>query len=254
MSGQPTRAVQPSDTAAGNHLHPVIDTWRRWAKFVRRPTLPDRADLSPGAGLKTVLSLFALDLAIMAILFSALGAAMALGFELPQHVLGEFDLTALLVLGIVVGAPLGEEVLFRGWLSGRAGHVLASLFFGAAAALLVATRGGQPGSDPWSFGGLALLGAAAVSLFVLRGRPPLGWFQRHFAWFFWASALIFAAVHLTNFAAAGPALLPMVLPQFALALLLGYLRVTHGLWSAVLLHILHNATFVAAMLVGSAAG
>jgi hypothetical protein len=99
----------------------------------------------------------------------------------------------------------------------------------------------------------AALALAPLKLWLLRGRPAMGWFQRRFAWFFWGSALAFAAIHLTNFATAGPTLLPLVLPQFALALLLGYLRVTHGLWSAVLLHVLHNGTFVALMLVGAGA-
>ena len=71
---------------------------------------------------------------------------------------------------------------------------------------------------------------------------------------FWASAIAFAAVHLTNFATAGPAVLPLVLPQFMLALLLGYLRVTHGLWSAVLLHMLHNGLFISLVLASSSGG
>lgn len=241
MSGQPTRARW-----AGRA--PVA--WRRWAGFVRRPTLPDRADLGLAGGIKAVLPLYGLDLAIMAVLFGALGAAVALGFQMPEHMLGEFALSPLLVIGIVAGAPIGEEIVFRGWLSGRPGHVLGAAFLVAAIALFMAggRNAATAGADLWSLGALAL---AALAVFLLRERPAMRWFQRRFAWFFWASAVLFAAVHLSNFAAAGPALLPLVLPQFALALLLGYLRVTRGLWSSILLHMLHNATFIALVLAGS---
>lgn len=234
---------------------PAPEAWRQWARFVRRPVLPDRADVGFVRGLKAVLPLYGLDLAIMALLFSALGAAMALGFELPRHMLGEFELTPLLVLGIVAGAPLGEELVFRGWLSGRPGHVLGSLILMGAVALFMmgGRNAGTAGAELWSFGALGALALFGLAVFLLRGRPAMRWFQRHFAWFLWASALLFAAIHLTNFAAAGPALLPLVLPQFALALLLGYLRVRHGLWSSVLLHMLHNATFIALVLAGSGA-
>lgn len=217
--------------------------------------LPNRADLELTGGLRAVLPLYGLDLAIMGVLFGALGAAMAMGFEMPEHMLGEFELTPLLVLGIVAGAPIGEEIAFRGWLSGRPGHVLGALFLlGAIGLFIMGGRGsGTAGAELWSFGALGVLALAGLAVFLLRGRPAMRWFQRHFAWFYWASALLFAAIHLTNFATAGPALLPLVLPQFALALLLGYLRVTNGLWSSVLLHMLHNATFIALVLAGSGA-
>jgi membrane protease YdiL (CAAX protease family) len=229
--------------------------WRDWASFVRRPALPDCANLGLVDGLKAVLPLYALDLAIMAVLFGALGVAMALGFEMPEHMLGEFELTPLLVLGILAGAPIGEELVFRGWLSGRPGHVLGSLILVGAIVLFMlgGRNSGTAGAELWSFGALGALALSGLSVFLLRGRPAMRWFQRHFAWFFWASALLFAAIHLTNFATAGPSLLPLVLPQFALALLLGYLRVTHGLWSSILLHMLHNATFIALVLAGSGA-
>jgi membrane protease YdiL (CAAX protease family) len=242
MSGQPTRA--------GSRV-PLPATWRQWGAFVRRPSLPDRADLSIPRGLKAIGPLFGLDLLLMAVLLGAVGAAMALGFEMPRHMMNDMKLSAPLLAFFVIGAPIGEEILFRGWLSGRAGHVVGSLLLTAAFGLLM--LGARPGEELWSFGALGLLAAAGVFLFLLRGRPAMPWFQRHFAWFYWASVLLFAVIHLTNFAAAGPAMLPLVLPQFALAMILGYLRVRHGLWSSVLLHMLHNSVFMALVLAGSTA-
>ena len=108
-----------------------------------------------------------------------------------------------------------------------------------------------------SLAGAALgLAVAAVMLFTLRRRDPLGWFRRHFTWFFYGSALLFAAVHLTNFSVAegSPALAALVLPQFVLALILGYLRVHRGLLAGTALHMLHNAVFAAVMIAGGGAG
>jgi membrane protease YdiL (CAAX protease family) len=224
--------------------------WGQWAAFVRRPTLPDRAEIGLMGGLRRVAPLFGLDLSLMVLLLGVAAAAMALGFEMPEHMLGDLTLTPWLMLAIVAGAPLAEEIVFRGWLSGRPGHI-------AAVAAVVA---GSVFAALAGVGAMSLAGAIAgfvlgpVLLFVFRKRPAMGWFQRGFRFFFWGSALLFAAVHLSNFAVAGPGLLPLVLPQFALALILGYLRVTRGLWSAVLLHILHNSVFMALVLAGSSAG
>ena len=249
MSGQPTRA---------GWALPAPASWRTWFGFIRRPALPDRADTRIAPGLAAVLKLFALDIAFMAVLLGSLALAVQIGFDMPEHMLDELALSAPLIALIVIGAPVGEEIAFRGWLSGRPGHLLATpLLIVALLALLGAAApfgGESAGAMPLMIVA-ALAGLAAVAaLFLLRKRNAVRWFQRHFAWFFWASALAFAAVHLTNFATAGPAMLPLVLPQFMLALLLGYLRVTHGLWSAVLLHMLHNGLFISLVLVSSSGG
>ena len=242
MSGQPTRA---------GWLPPLPAAWRRWAAFVRQPSLPDRADLSFGRAIKVIAPLFALDLLLMAILLGAVGAAIAFGFDMPEHMMDDMKLTGPLLAFFVIGAPVCEEILFRGWLSGRAGHVIGSLLIAVAGALFIA--GNRPGAELWSFAALAAIAAAGLFVFLLRKRPAMRGFQRYFAWFYWLSVLLFAAVHLLNFPAAGPAMLPLVLPQFVLALILGYLRVHHGLWSAVLLHMLHNSVFMALVLAGTSA-
>lgn len=246
MSGQPTRA---------GWALPAPAIWRAWWAFVRRPVLPGRADPGVVGGLRSVVPLFGLDILFMAVLLGSMGLALEIGLDMPEHMLGELELTPALIAFIVIGAPLGEEIAFRGWLSGRPGHLLATpavivallATLGAGAAF---TAGSGAATTYLLIGALAALFAAGA-LFFLRKRDALGWFQRHFAWFFWGSALAFAAIHLTNFGAAGPGMLPLVLPQFLLALLLGYLRVTRGLWSAVLLHTLHNALFLSLVLAGA---
>jgi len=257
MSGQPTRAGLSPEATDRQRWAPAPATWRQWARFVRRPVLPDQADTGVTGGLKAVLPLLGLDLALMALLLGAIGAAFALGFEMPEHMLGGMALTPVLVAVFVIYMPIGEEILFRGWLSGRIGHVLGTvLSIPAFVAGLMWVSPGPPGATEPDllilfsvFAGFATL--ALIAIYLSRRRDAPKWFQRHFTWFYWASALGFAAVHLTNFAAAGPALLPLVLPQLALALILGYLRVTRGLWTSMLLHMLHNGVFVAVMLAGA---
>ena len=49
-------------------------------------------------------------------------------------------------------------------------------------------------------------------------------------------------------------LLPLVLPQFVIGAILGYTRVTYGLWASILLHALHNGAFISLVLLASSAG
>jgi membrane protease YdiL (CAAX protease family) len=48
-------------------------------------------------------------------------------------------------------------------------------------------------------------------------------------------------------------MLPLTLPQFFLALILGYLRVNHGLWASMTFHALHNCVFIGLVLVAGGA-
>lgn len=247
MSGQPTRAGLAARTPA---------QWRAWASFVRRPALPDRADLDPRPALTAVFSLFGLDLALMALLLGALSLALQLGFEMPEHMLDQVGLKPAVLAFIVIGAPIAEEIVFRGWLSGRIGHILASpLAIAALVALPVAGTafgaGEMSRAQTFLLVGTVAAALALAALVLFRKRDAIRFVQRHFAWFYWASVIAFAGIHLTNFAAAGVAALPLVLPQLMLAMILGYLRVTYGLWSSVLTHMLHNALFIAIVLAGA---
>ena len=48
-------------------------------------------------------------------------------------------------------------------------------------------------------------------------------------------------------------LLPLVLPQFILGAMLGYLRVHYGLWTAIALHMIHNGLIITIVLAASKA-
>lgn len=259
MDGQPTSTgiIAPDDHFAHPALAAeptgVIGRWRAVARFVRHPVLPDRATISLSKSVRALGPLLLLDLILMALVIGGLAGAQALGFQMPEHMLNEMQLGPLLLAFVVVGAPVIEEILFRGWLSGRAGHVLAVLGIVAGLIALMGAGAMAPGMTGGLVGaGGVVLGliVAAVVLWIFRGRPAMGFFQRHFGWFYYAAALAFAALHLTNFAAAGAsaAVLPLVIPQFVLALLLGYLRVNYGLATSMALHMMHNAFFIGLVL------
>lgn len=257
MSGQPTRAGLLPDDRSGGLAQRTVGEWRRFGAFLRSPSAPPRADIALGGTVAVLPKLFALDMLLMVAVLGAIGIATALGFELPEHMLGEMKLTPALIAFIVVGAPIAEEILFRGWLSGRLGHVLATILFAVAGAVLLTAgqmfSSGRDESGVLALAGAALMALAAGLLFVFRKRDAPAWYRRHFRWFFYASALLFAAIHLTNFAAAGasPALIALVLPQFMLGLILGYLRVNRGLMAGAALHMLHNAVFAGVMIAGA---
>ena len=218
--------------------------WRRLAGFVKRPVLP----MQTGADrpLTIIARIYALDIAVMFALTALAGLVMALGIELPETALADVEFTPAIVLLVIVGAPVFEELAFRGWLSGRPGHVLAAAIVAVGLFVVFATDLTSSDADLnlVAIGlAIAIFVSTLASLIVLRGRAPMGWFARFFPVFFWLSTIGFALVHVANFGDAPLVMvLPLVLPQFVLGAMLGYLRVTVGLWAAILLHAAHNAT------------
>lgn len=232
--------------------------WASYLSFVRSPGLPASAGISPSGGLAAILRILVLDLAFMSVLLAMAAIAMAVGLDLPETALAGLEIDWQLALMVVVLAPVAEEFIFRGWLSGRPGHVLALaiIFAGGFAAMMFAeaTTGSEAhASVALAFGGALIL--SLITLFVLRKRPAMGWFRAIFPAFFWFSTLAFASVHLLNFEEGDVAsLLPLVLPQFILGTMLGYLRVNYGLWSAIMLHAMHNGLIIAVVLIAGTNG
>ncbi len=230
--------------------------WLRFARFLRHPALPDRA---AGAGLATlvpVARLLALDVLVMAILLGVSGLVMAAGISLPETALAGVDIGPAIILAVVLVAPVAEELLFRGWLSGRPGHVLALLAVLAGGAIFSTDLARSTGGI--NFKAIAVVAASLVAamlaIVLLRRRGAMGWFQRGFPLLFWLSCALFAGAHVLNFAEENMLLVvPLVLPQFAVGTMLGYLRVRYGLLAGMLLHMLHNGAFIAIVLLASKA-
>lgn len=237
--------------------------WQALGAFLRAPRLPERATGPRARAFAAIAQLFALDAALMIALVGVAGLAVALGVEFPESELQNLSWSPRVILLVVLGAPLLEETLFRSPLSGRLGHLLgwalfttgflASQALSPASALGAAAGGaGAAGASPGAQLGAVLLAgglAAAVSVFVFRGRPPVRGFARLLPLFFWASAVLFASIHLWNYQdGALLFLVPLVLPQLLAGTIFGYARIRYGLWASMLLHALHNGAAVAAVL------
>ena len=221
--------------------------WRQWLAFLRRPQLPEQT-APVGRSARGMARMLGLDMMVMALLIGAIGTATALGLELPETALNNLEMNAGTIALLVIVAPLLEEIGFRSWLSGKPGHVLAIAIIGVSllvSAMLAESQAGEAAQITVALlviGGLLL---AALVAFALRKRPPMGWFARLFPGFFWLSTIGFALIHLLNYTEGALAiLLPLVLPQFVLGAILGYVRVHYGLWSAIALHMAHNGLIV----------
>ncbi|MEP3421245.1 MAG: CPBP family glutamic-type intramembrane protease [Erythrobacter sp.] len=217
---------------------------RLWA-FLRQPTL--HSNVTVGKPSTVLARIYAFDMAAMLTLIMAASLVVAMGVSLPQTALAGIEFTPLIVIGVILLAPVSEEIIFRSWISGKPAQVFALLLgvMGAGAVFSFYDRAPLI-SGTVAFG--AVLAAFAV-LILLRNRPTLGWFNRQFPVFFWLSTVAFALVHVTNFEVASDwsnlvMILPLVLPQFILGALLGYIRVRIGLWAAIVLHAGHNATAI----------
>ena len=239
----------------GQATSPAVARWTpgEWAafwRFLRRPELPERVTGIRLAAIAATFRLFALDLLLMAVLIGLLGVASAFGFHIPENAIDNLELSPLVLALLVVGAPIAEELVFRSWLSGRAGHVAAAATLVAGVALPIVS--GPQAHPVLLLGSLVIAAALAIGLAVwLRKRPAMPFFARHFAWFYFAGALAFAGAHLTNYTQ-GMALilLPLVLPQLVAGLIFGFARVTYGLWSDMLLHMMHNALLIGLVVLG----
>jgi len=222
----------------------VPGEWRAFASFLAGPELPERMTGIRFAALGRTLQLFGLDLLLMALLVGIAELALLLGFRIPENAVDKLALNPQNLAIIVLFAPILEELVVRSWVSGRPGHVAAwaTLLIGFA---VLAVSGMQ--AHPILLLGDLLIVAVVASglLFWLRGRPPFAFFKRHFAWFYFASALIFAGAHLLNYGQGWSlSTLPLLLPQLLAGLIFGYTRVTKGIWSDMLLHMMHNGLLI----------
>ena len=230
----------------------ILGQWGALAAFLKHPYLP-RSTLRTGLSARLLARLFLLDLLAIIAFGTIILAVASFGIEFPENLNSTLGLDPQTVLLLVIVAPILEEIAFRSWLSGRPGILFALLWAGAGIAGLTIMGSGAGFAGP--FVALAGLVVAVMMLVALRGRPPLPIFERHFAYFFWASAVLFAAVHLANYEEGALAiLLPLLVPQFVVGTLAGYIRVQCGLIWSIALHAAHNALAVSLALMALALG
>ena len=220
--------------------------FRQVLAFVRSPAPPENTAQGRWSRARLFALVFALDVAIAAIIICVQILAESLGADLPE--IEKLDMSPMaFAFAAVVVMPVLEEIIFRGWLSGRKADL--ELAGGVAGLFLIVALFGASGFVSDAVTAAFALGALFLLwLRWLSGRRGANhvpdWFTRHFAKIVYASALIFGSVHLTNFEGFHPVNLLMVIPQTVGGLLLAFTRTRLGLDAAMMQHALFNALFL----------
>lgn len=212
---------------------------REFLAFLRRPAVLHPAGLRAPGAIASLGALIMLHLGVLMLVVLPVLYAWQTTFDLPApDAFGKVD-PALLPLIVVVIAPVAEEILFRGWQTGRPRALWLLLCAAALAALLMASA---LGVSPLAIGAGALvtLIAALAGWWLLRKRPAPASYTRAYPAIFWAAVLVFAGLHLMNYPSAALIGVPMVLPQLWGALVLGFVRMRIGLPASILAHAAAN--------------
>ncbi len=183
---------------------------------------------------------------------------------IPVSILSELDLVGehrveemlnapllLLFLGVVL-APIMEEIIFRLYLR----FDLRTLFISLLGLCLFF---GSMYSMTGMFIVFLLILSFTLGLFFFALLNPRfdvimrHFWDSHFPWIYFGSAILFGMAHLSNFYMPSGQLWLLspflVLPQAVLGLILGYIRIKRGIWAAILFHALHNGFLIVPTLI-----
>ncbi len=212
--------------------------------FIKKPGLDRLPIIFRENPQKVFAYLLGLDFILMFFLSGLLAIA---GVEEMEHEVQKLlDNPILLALMAVVFAPLVEEAVFRLPLRYSTGNLLLPLLL----VLLFIPSLVSPILSGVLIGVILLLLLIFYFFNQKKEQQLVAWlndsWKEKFPIVFWFFTLAFAALHLTNFSDVVPFyLVPiLILPQFALGIIIGYIRVGWGFWYGVLFHAIHNGIFV----------
>jgi membrane protease YdiL (CAAX protease family) len=219
------------------------------ARFAVHPTFVAQPQAWGRAAALALLAVFALDLALSELFAAVTGALDPAGSVLPQPVEQDISLAEDIFTALLL-APVLEELLFRGWLTGRGPALRFAVWGFAALGLFTASLLVPPAlTIPVALAGVAAVMTGLVEWSRWRHGDTAvpGWFVRHYGWFVWGQALLFGFIHLGNYEPlAHPLGLLVVLPQTIGGLLLAYTRTRLGLGAAIAHHAAYNALWLVA--------
>jgi membrane protease YdiL (CAAX protease family) len=226
---------------------PRMSPWARGGdalRFVLRPT-PCLARHRWSLALAlAVLTVFALDLAIDWAAFLLIEEWDASAEFLPDALEGEASFAEEAFYALLI-APLLEEAVYRGWLTGRVAALRFAVFgFAAEACFILSLWASEESARLLGILGAGIALVGFVQWVGTRDRDTAvpAWFTRHFPWLVWGSSLFFALIHLGNYEPlASPLGVLVVMPQLIGGLLLAYVRTRLGLRAAMLHHAAYNA-------------
>lgn len=213
------------------------------ARFCRRPTPYPMCHSWSWVLVFAVLVVFAFDYAVDTLVWIfTVFIEEGLG-QLAEPIEFEETFTQELI-GSLLFAPLYEEAVYRGWLSGRVAALRFALFGFLAEFLFICSN--FVGGELSLLLGLLGLVVLFIGLFIWSARRQFEtevpeWFTRNFHWFVWGSSLAFGLIHLSNYEAFySPLGVLLVLPQAIGGIFLAYTRTRLGLRASMLHHALYN--------------
>ncbi len=224
------------------------------ARFAVRPTYAAQPMAWSRAAALALMTVFAAACALDWLTWLAIDWWDAQAGFLPPSI-RRYDSAGDLAFKALLLAPIVEEALFRGWLSGRVAALRFAAFGIAAHGLFFASLWAvEAWQMPLALGGLVLAFAGLVQWLRRRERETQvpDWFLRHFRWLVWGSSLFFAAIHFGNYAPiADPRGVLVVTSQLIGGLVLAYIRTRLGLGAAIAYHAAYNGLVLIGLTLGA---
>ncbi|MEP3890986.1 MAG: CPBP family intramembrane glutamic endopeptidase [Hellea sp.] len=223
-------------------------------RYLRKPHPIARRDAFTPDTVLALLKLLGftfLMLPILGIFMGALFAATGVTLPEPSEEFADMASRPNFIILAAIIAPLIEELLFRSWLGKRWGVFLVAPLLLVGLALLILMGTDDVTSGIRYAGAIAVIGSASLYMSrYLKARQEEGVLdqalQRIFPFAFWGSSLGFGLMHLANYEGGEMGLLlPLIiLPQFVVGVILGYVRMRFGLWCAIFFHGAYNTVLL----------
>lgn len=191
------------------------NVWNQLIEFVKKPRLNPLPDSLLTIPQKVFPYLLAIDFLLM---IPVLALISLTGIEGEQHeTMNLLDNPVNLFFLAVVLAPIAEELVFR-----------------------------FPIGEWWE--------KADFFRFDLSEASIVEWWKQNFRPIFWSFTLFFAFLHFSNFTSNVPFYFApiLVLPQFILGIILGFIRVGWGTRYSILFHAIHNGMLLLPLVLGGA--
>ncbi len=220
----------------------IRTVWGDFGRFLRQPQLIRPSGLRARDAPRGLAAMIVLNILVLLALLPLMALWQKLtGIAAPAE-FGAMPRAVLIPL-VIAGAPIAEEMMFRGWLTGQPRALWLILCAVVTGGLLAAAM-----RHDLIVAGVALAvpAVALIGWLMLRRRTAApAWFARRFGWIFYGAALIFGIAHVTNYPHPDLLTVPMVLPQLWSGLTLGYVRMRNGLTASILLHACSNGIALA---------
>ncbi|MTG97665.1 MULTISPECIES: type II CAAX prenyl endopeptidase Rce1 family protein [Myroides] len=171
--------------------------------------------------------------------------------DLIELVLNELGVVPFILFAVVIG-PFIEELSFRLPMRFKPSYLFIGFILTSAYFLFSVDKLNETVANGLSIVTLCLF----VVLTYLIGKKKevlKKLYTTYFSYIFYLLTLIFGFIHITNFEEITSRILILspliVFPQFALGIMMGYVRIRYGFWYSFLFHLINNGFAVLVLLI-----